>query len=62
MGFSLAIHTDNAAFEDGAAGEVARILRELAAKLDNYDGYELYQTVFDANGNDVGRWRLNSST
>jgi hypothetical protein len=59
MGFNLAIHTENAAFdEDALAPEVARILREIAARLDGWDGYDKYQTVFDSNGNDVGRFRL----
>lgn len=39
--------------------EVARILRRIADKLENGDScIESYQTVFDANGNDVGRYAI----
>ena len=57
----LFIHTDNAAFgetESEKAAECARILRNIAANLDDWDGTQQYQTIFDMNGNDVGRYRL----
>lgn len=38
--------------------EYARILREIAANLDPWDGYDKFQTILDTNGNDVGRWKL----
>jgi hypothetical protein len=56
--FTIHIDLENAAFEPEAAPEVARILRDIATKLDSHDGYDKYQTVFDVNGNDVGRFRL----
>ena len=54
--FTLEIKTDNAAFGDGdshtdCAAEVARILRELADKLDNL---QPSGTVRDSKGNTVG--------
>ena len=55
--FVLKIESGNAAFSDGNAGsEVARILRELARKVeDSSDGSG---RLFDANGNGVGHWSM----
>lgn len=56
MSFKLKIKTDNAAFaEDGNGGknEVARILREIAEKLEA--GYDV-GSARDINGNKVGEW------
>ncbi len=59
--FKLEIETENAAFED--SGEVPRILRELASRLESH----AYMTrgegggvgvVADLNGNTVGHWTL----
>lgn len=58
MGFKLKIKTDNAAFaEDGNDGknEVARILREIADKLE--DGCDV-GFPRDINGNKVGEWSI----
>lgn len=53
--FSLTIETVNAAFEDNAAAEIARILRQLAQRLED-DGMESGQefVLCDLNGNKVG--------
>jgi hypothetical protein len=48
--FTLKIETDNAAFEDGSF-EVARILREVAKRLDRG---ETDGRVQDVNGHTVG--------
>lgn len=61
--------TDNAAFDDGDdtdapelarsnyGAECARILRQIAQQLES-DGPEgRWITLFDINGNDVGRWK-----
>lgn len=57
--FTVRIDTVNAAFdgEDAAADEVARILRALAARLEE-DGFQLTSTLRDISGNTVGiaRW------
>jgi hypothetical protein len=53
----IQIETSNAAFEE--PGEVARILRELADKLDgatNEGGMINNQPIRDINGNRVGSW------
>jgi hypothetical protein len=52
--FTLTITTDNAAFEEDARGEVARILRALATRID--DGSETLGGLYDGNGNRVGRF------
>jgi len=63
MSFRLEINTGNAAFDDeDLAPEVARILSELATKLD--DGmYSMNADVplYDVNGNRVGSWRLTNA-
>jgi|GEM_PF-2198320 len=48
--FTLVINTENAAFEDEPATEIARILRAIADRVDQgtFDGFE-----WDANGNRV---------
>jgi hypothetical protein len=59
MTFTINMTCDNDAFQDGALEtEVARILREIIAKLENEGPSGFYETIFDENGNDVGRWRL----
>ena len=66
--FRLTIRTDGDAFSCGSnahaddpqacgqmSRETARILREIAKRLDQGDDFAMYQTLFDENGNDVGR-------
>ncbi|MEK7873609.1 MAG: hypothetical protein AAB502_07120 [Chloroflexota bacterium] len=63
MTLTITIHMDNAAFQDDPSIEAARILRELAQRLDGHphfsEGHS--QALHDANGNEVGnavvRWR-----
>lgn len=56
--FTCTIKTDNAAFEDdGGRAEVARILRDIASKLE--DGQDAsHRIVYDFNGNQVGVYNL----
>lgn len=56
--FTLDISTDNAAFEDEPAAEVARILRRIADKLEQgqRDGI-----AADVNGNRCGSFHLTSA-
>jgi len=62
MTFTLTINCENAVFEDNCNAEVARILRRVATDIEegnlNLPDWALrsqYQTLFDINGNDVGR-------
>ena len=62
MTFRLAIDTDNAAFGDvpdenvmARHMETARILKDVAKRLEQGEDFEKYRTLFDINGNDVGR-------
>lgn len=61
--FTLTFDTDNAAFYnpegDVRAYEVARILRDVATRLDEWDGWTKFQAVRDSNGNRIGQWKLN---
>jgi len=51
--FSLEMNITNAAFvDDSGRTEVARILRDLAGKIDG--GKDMKQRLVDANGNTVG--------
>lgn len=57
--FRLTIDTGNQAFDQrNGATEVSRILREIADQLDKDHEHDTYRTIFDVNGNDVGRYRL----
>ena len=61
--FILVIATDNNAFQPNPAHEVARILRDIATRLEDgtFDAAspQKYQNVaLDLNGNVVGRARL----
>ncbi len=49
--FTLKIETENAAFAEDGSSEVARILRDVASRLDRG---ETDGRVRDANGNTVG--------
>lgn len=55
--FTLEVSTDNDAFAGGAGPEVARILRDLADKVEEHSagGEGLLR---DYNGARVGSWRL----
>jgi len=55
--FHLEIETSNAAFADDPAGEVARILRDLAERIEGYGvAPASAMSLRDANGNAVGEW------
>jgi hypothetical protein len=55
--FSLSFNMDNAAFADGNhPDEVARILRDIAARVGE-QGDE-YGIIYDYNGNVVGNWDM----
>lgn len=53
--FKIEFRTGNAAFEDNAGLEVARILRELSDKAEHG---ELEGLIRDVNGNTIGKWGL----
>lgn len=54
--FSLTLTLDNDAFQDNCPAEVARILREAAAQIE--EGDLTRGACRDANGNTVGVWRF----
>jgi hypothetical protein len=55
--FTLSFNMDNAAFADGNhPDEVARILRDIAARVGE-QGDE-YGIIYDYNGNVVGNWDM----
>lgn len=59
--FILHVHIENDAFQDGNCGqELARILKDVAKKIENETGDDItfFQTVRDINGNDVGRFAI----
>ena len=57
--FQLQIHTDNAAFQDGNVDcEIARILREVACRIESGDSYSTFRNLHDIDGNIVGTFAL----
>lgn len=56
MKLDITIKMDNAAFEDDGGAEAARILRELANKIDGHPHFSEGHSnaLYDANGNEVG--------
>lgn len=58
--FLLRINVENDAFDRDTTGELARILRELADRLDNDSGqvFDRFQNVTDYNGNIVGQFAI----
>ena len=56
MKFTLSINTDNDAFEGAPEIEVARILREVAAKISTVGLPDSYRNMTDINGNIVGTY------
>ena len=54
--FTLNIDTSNAAFEDESAPELARILRRIADDIADGRKFDMFQTIQDVNGNDVGQY------
>lgn len=56
MSIKLEIKTDNAAFEDAPGWEIARILMELAHRVEHLGpGQSISIPAVDINGNKVGR-------
>ena len=56
--FTVNIRCDNAAFDDAPESEIARILRDIADKLESDGASGFFETIRDINGNDVGRHAL----
>lgn len=57
MNVNITINCDNEAFENYTAGELNRILRMLAGRIENLgsEGLPGYETkILDVNGNSVG--------
>jgi nitrogen fixation-related uncharacterized protein len=57
--FQLFFSTDNAAFDD-LDSEVVRILRETADRIEREGTPDMFRTIHDINGNDVGRYAVKS--
>ena len=56
MDFRLSIHTGTDAFTRGERdAEVARILQDIARRLEAGEDFSRYRTLLDINGNDDGR-------
>lgn len=66
MRFDLSVKMTNAAFEGDEAGELARILDHLAARLRGGEYVRLeagdYHNVHDVNGATVGAWEVSDPT
>lgn len=60
--FRLHVSCDNAAFEEGMATELARILRDVAERLERGEDCGSWVNVRDINGNVVGSFALKSES
>lgn len=60
MKATITVEMNNAAFELPAGSELARILRELASKIDesNLEGEDRIWKLRDINGNNVGQLKV----
>lgn len=69
MQFKLTFNCDNSAFRDSVTGnvmhdspdtqvEVARILREVANRIESGDYFDMYRNIKDINGNIVGTYAM----
>lgn len=59
--FKLHINTGNDAFGDTKASqdlEIARILRQVANRIERGDPCHMYRDILDLNGNIVGKFAL----
>jgi hypothetical protein len=56
--FTMTIDTDNAAFEEDPGFELARLLKLVAHRVE--EG-ERYGSLYDANGNYVGEYRVKAA-
>jgi hypothetical protein len=56
--FRVNIACDNAAFDPNPRAEIARILREIAKRVENGDDIMTYRNAYDINGNTVGTFAL----
>ena len=57
--FKMEFATDNAAFDDMPATECARILRDIARKIETGERLD-GGPIRDINGNRIGHWELAS--
>jgi hypothetical protein len=56
MKIQIEIRADNSAFDGDSGSEVARILRELADRVDGSDVADtIARRLYDVNGNSVGK-------
>jgi len=55
---NISIDLDNAAFEEDASVEVARILANIASRFDEAKDYGKWENALDLNGNIVGRFKV----
>ena len=56
--FSLDFRCANAAFDDDLAGEISRILRDVADQVDAGNSLGIVNPIYDSNGNRVGSFML----
>lgn len=58
MNFTIAVHTDNEAFDPDPAPELVRILRKIADRVEREGFSGFFETIHDVNGNDLGRYAM----
>jgi hypothetical protein len=58
--FVLYIDCDNDAFQPDPMPAIANILRSTVVRIEAGDNASAFRTLHDANGNDVGRFKLST--
>lgn len=58
MRFQLNLECNNAAFDDDMRGEIARLLRDVAGRIERGEDCSLFRNAYDINGNPVGTFAL----
>lgn len=56
--FTVKFSCDNAAFDEGREAEISRILHVIASRIESHGLSGYYETIRDANGNDIGRYAI----
>lgn len=60
--FTVIVDTDNEAFTPDPAFELTRILQRIAERISDEGLSGFFETILDANGNDVGQYALKPSS
>jgi hypothetical protein len=58
MKFILNLSTENDAFQPDPRPELVAVLRHVANEIERGEDIRFFRTIYDCNGNDIGRYAL----